>query len=275
MKKRFQSLSAIVVFDCCLVLFGGRDSVVSAQTPYKQIEITNGGTIEGTVIFSGTIKDKTTLEVTKDEKVCGRSKQGPSLSVGPNRGVKNAVVYLEDVTEGKRWKSGVTPVLDQNGCEYSPHVSIIPANSALEIVNNDPILHNMHLYNFSSANQTICNIAQPLKGQRTKVDQLRSLTCRFLYATCDAGHPWMSAYVVRANNPYYVATNSKGEFRLTDVPPGSYKLTMWHEGVKVVKTLVENGKVSKYYFEEPYMTSKTIVVPQGGDIKVDFDLALR
>ncbi|HEY6952227.1 MAG TPA: carboxypeptidase regulatory-like domain-containing protein [Bacteroidota bacterium] len=274
--KRFpNTFSALVILQCCLVLFGGRDSLVAAQTPYKQIAVINGGSIEGTVVLSGPAATKSMLEVTKDEKVCGRSKPAASLTVGSNKGVQNAVVFLEEVAAGKQWKRAATPVLVQRSCEYSPHVSVIPAGSSLEIVNDDPLLHNVHLYNFSSTDQTICNIAQPVKGQRTNVDQLQSVKSRFLHATCDAGHPWMSAYIVRAENPYYAVTDAKGRFRLDDVPPGLYQLKMWHEGVKVVKTLSENGKVSKYYFEDPYTTTVEVVVPPHGTVRADFDLVLR
>ncbi len=246
-----------------------------AQGVYKQITISNGGVVEGRVLFVGATKDKKGFDVTKDERVCGRTKPAQTLIVGRDRGVENAVIYLEEVSAGKLWSATRTPVLDQHGCQYSPHVSIIPSGVALEIVNDDPILHNVHLYNFSSTDQTICNIAQPVKGQRTKVEQIRSLQCRFLHATCDAGHPWMSAYIVRADNPYFVLTDARGKFKLTDVPPGTYKLTMWHEGVRVVKTLEENGTVSKYYYEDPYMTTKELTVAANGTASVDFQFAVR
>ena len=273
MKDAHSQMRYCVGFAVCLVLFGGQGSM--AQGAYKPITVSNGGTIDGRVSFNGTNKDKKDLEVTKDERVCGRSKPAQTLVVGKNYGVQNAVIYLEGITEGKKWAASKTSALDQRGCDYSPHVSIIPSGGALEIVNDDPILHNVHLYNFSSVDQTICNIAQPVKGQRTKVDQVRTLQCGFLHATCDAGHPWMSAYIVRADNPYYVLTDKKGEFKLTGVPAGTYKLTMWHEGVKVTKTLVENGKVSKYYFEEPYATTKLVTVLQDETVHVDFQLAVR
>ncbi len=265
----------LLVGTFCLVLLGGQDRGLRAQNAYTQIAVVNGGTIAGTVLFTKAAGDKSVFDVTKDQKYCGTIKPAQALSVGPDRGIQNAVVYLEGVTKGKRWKSATTPVLNQNGCEYSPHVSIIPSGSVLEIVNNDPILHNVHLYNLNSVGETICNIAQPVKGQRTMVDRLQLGQCRFLRATCDAGHPWMSAYVVCAEHPYYAVTDSKGQFRLTDIPPGTYTLTMWHEGVRVVKTLMENGKVSKYYYEEPYTETKDIVVSATKAVRADFTLALR
>ncbi len=259
----------------CLVLFGGQGSTLLAQPFYKQTVVVNGGTIEGTVVLAGSARTASSLNITKDQKYCGTARPSPTLTTGRNNGIGNAVVYLEGVTEGKKWDSSKTAVLDQEGCRYTPHVSIIRAGTPLDIVNKDPILHNVHLYNFDSVDQTICNIAQPVKGQRTRVDQVQSVKARFLHATCDAGHPWMSAYIVRATHPYYTLSDANGRFRLDNVPPGTYRITMWHEGIAITKMLMENGKVSKYYFEEPYVTTKDVVVPKNGAVQVDFTLAVR
>ena len=45
---------------------------------------------------------------------------------------------------------------------------------------------------------------------------------------CDL-HPWMRAWVVVAEHPFYALTNDKGEFALENVPPGTYTLRVWHE----------------------------------------------
>lgn len=85
----------------------------------------------------------------------------------------------------------------------------------------------------------------------------------------------MSAYILVMKHPYYSSTDKNGKFMLTDVPPGTYKLHMWHEGIAVISKELENGKVKNYHFEEPYIVAKEIVVPVNGEIVVDFDLVTR
>jgi hypothetical protein len=48
--------------------------------------------------------------------------------------------------------------------------------------------------------------------------------------TCEAGHPWMNAFVYVAKDPYVALTDDTGEFVIKDVPPGTYTIKMWHEG---------------------------------------------
>ena len=47
---------------------------------------------------------------------------------------------------------------------------------------------------------------------------------------CDL-HPWMRAWVVVAEHPFYAVTNDQGNFVLDNVPPGAYTLQLWHESL--------------------------------------------
>jgi hypothetical protein len=50
---------------------------------------------------------------------------------------------------------------------------------------------------------------------------------------CDL-HPWMRAWVVVADHPFYAVTNDRGEFMLDNVPPGEYTLRLWQESLGAV-----------------------------------------
>jgi hypothetical protein len=45
---------------------------------------------------------------------------------------------------------------------------------------------------------------------------------------CDI-HPWMGAWWVSQEHPYYALTDANGAFTLGDVPPGDYTIEAWHE----------------------------------------------
>ena len=45
-------------------------------------------------------------------------------------------------------------------------------------------------------------------------------------------HPDMSAIVVVVDSPYYAASTSVGSITIADVPPGRYRLSLWHERFK-------------------------------------------
>jgi len=260
----------------CLALFGGRGDGLRAQAKYKEVAVTNGGTIRGDVRLAGKMPRILQLAVTKDANYCGGKKSSPRLRVGKSRGVQNAIVWLEDVPEGKSTTSDNKQLrLDQFKCEYNPHVLLLPYGSSLDIVNSDPILHNVHTYDESDAGKTLFNIAQPIKGQRTTIKQTQFKRPGLYSATCDAGHPWMNAYIMVTEHPYYALTDVNGNFILENVPPGTYELKMWHEGVVVVKTEMENGKPKAYKFEEPYELVQEVTVKERGQVKANFDLVLR
>ena len=82
----------------------------------------------------------------------------------------------------------------------------------------------------------------------------------------------MSGYVFVANHPYVTVTRDDGEFVIEGVPPGTYRIKMWHEGV----TLKRNIKtLQRYEYEEPYESVQDVTVQANSDAVVNFDLVLR
>lgn len=267
--KRTLLLSLIA--GCIIVAHG----VAFSQSPYKVIDVKNGGTITGSVRLEGSPPKGLDMPVDKDPDWCGRKRPSPRLLVGKNKGVRNAIIMIENIREGKKPNGAGKYLLDQRKCEFHPHVVVLPAGSGLEIVNSDGVLHNVHMYEGDGTGKTLFNIAQPIKGVRftVKPDQFKNPG---LYsATCDAGHPWMSGYVYLANHPYVVVTDEHGNYELTNVPPGTYRLKMWHEGVHITRTELDKGKPKSYSFEPAYEEVREVAVKEKGIETVDFSITLR
>lgn len=184
---------------------------------YDAGAVSGGGSIQGKIVFNGTPQTRKIIP-TKDVEVCGQPREEALIEVGPDKGVKNAAVYLVDVSKGKAWPatSAKTPELDNFKCDFVPDVQIIRAGK-LDVVNNDPVLHNTHGY---YGKRTAFNLALPNKGQRIPTDLSRPGIVR---VDCDA-HGWMEGWIYVVDNPYYALTGADGKFSITDVPPGTYKL---------------------------------------------------
>jgi plastocyanin len=194
---------------------------LEAVLAYEGGAVSNGGTIAGVVKFKGDAPTPKKVKITKDKKVCAKNpRTDPSLIVSGGK-VVNAVVSITDIKKGKKIKS-LKASLDQNGCEYSPHVLAFPAGSTVHILNPDRILHNIHTY--SKKNKPI-NRAQPKFKKRLKVKFSKP---EVISVKCDV-HGWMGGWFFVADNPYYSVTDGKGTFKLTDVPPGTYMVEVWHE----------------------------------------------
>lgn len=245
---------------------------VSVHTQYNSRIVDDGGTITGTVKFIGTpIVEK--LEVTKDTPHCGSSKTSPRLSVGKDGGVQNAIIMLVDIKEGKPVPTESRAFIDQKGCEYSPHVQGVVVGTQLEVSNSDPLLHNVHAY--EGTGKTLFNVAQPIKGQKTATKQMLLNTPGPVSVVCDAGHTWMSAAVMVVEHPYFAVTNENGAFKIENVPPGTFKIKMWHEGFQIAKKVMTGNKVSKYIFEEPFQSVKDVTVTAKGTSSLNFELKPR
>jgi hypothetical protein len=231
------------------------------------------GTIRGTVHLEGNRPAAVTDKINQDQSTCGDSVSLPRLVLGKNNGVKDTFVYLEGAPSipSDPQPHSASLLMDQQKCQYVPHAMAVPVGTQLEIVNSDTILHNVHGNIVGSSGlQTLFNIAQPLKGTPTKTPALENSGMIFL--TCEAGHPWMNAFVFVADNPYVAISKDDGDFVIPNVPAGSYKIKMWHEGV----TLVSNDKKrQKYEYEEPYITTKDVEVTPNAETVINFDLSLR
>ncbi|MBI1850582.1 MAG: sigma-70 family RNA polymerase sigma factor [Planctomycetes bacterium] len=211
------------------------DPVAARGVRYEVVAVPDGGTIFGKVTFAGT-PEVIKLKTTKDRATCHDEKDSPRLVVGSRGGVANAIVYLENIPKGKGIDDMPAGMLDQKDCEYVPHVQVVPWNKEFVIKSSDPVLHNVHM-NYKDNDQPIANIPFPEPGQTKKKFKRPGLA----YTKCDAGHLWMSAYVFAADNPYVVVTDSDGHFTITDVPPGKYKVGMWHEGYDLKETPMDSS----------------------------------
>ena len=226
--------------------------MLSPAFAYEGGPVADGGTISGTVKFQGAAPARKELEITKDKEVCAKTpKMARDLVVSASGGVQYAVVSITNIQKGKA-DTGTTTVLDQNGCEYQPHIILVPAGKPFEIKNSDGINHNIHA--FGKVN-TEWNKATP--GFFTK--QNKSLTMTFdkpeyVRVGCDV-HSWMNGWFVVKDNPYYEVTDENGTYKMTDVPPGEYEVKVWHEklGEKTTK----------------------VTVPAKGEAKADFELAAK
>jgi hypothetical protein len=188
---------------------------------YEAVTVSDGGTIKGKVVYQGTVPMKKVIP-TKDRATCGDVREEPEVVVGPDKGVKDAVVYLKAVEKGKALpKPTQKPEIVNKGCEFVPHVQAFPLGTVV-VVNSDPVMHNTHAFH---GKQTIFNVALPVKGQKIEKKLTKPGINR---VECDT-HGWMLAWIFAAEHPYYAVTDKDGSFTIADVPPGSYTLVAWQE----------------------------------------------
>jgi len=228
---------------------------------YEIVPVRDGGGLAGVVRFAGTPPRLDPLPVNKNRDVCGEQKPSEALVVGPDRGVRGSVILIEGVGRGK--KAGADVVLDNHKCLFVAHVSALMGGDRVRVKNSDPILHNTHGF---LGKPTVFNLALPNKDQ--VIDITKRLTrpgvVRIL---CDA-HPHMSAWIIVHDSPYLAVTDERGAFRIDEVPPGTYKVTMWHEGFRP-KGADKDGRP---VYDEPRIVTKEVTIAPKATATVEFEL---
>ena len=181
----------------------------------------SAGSIKGTVQFIGGVVEQKRLAVTIDQYVCGKDKDLETLVISAQKGIRNAVVWI-DAPSAAKVEIPVTPVqVDQQQCVFTPRIVLVPVSHTVEFLNSDRLLHNIHTQSRDNARY---NRTQP-KGRTIPLTFSKP---EIVEVICDL-HPWMRAWVVVIEHPFYAVTNANGEFLVRNAPPGSYKLHVWHE----------------------------------------------
>lgn len=246
---------------------------------YKVIAVSDGGTISGTVKF----KSKPVLwdvDYNKDQEKCGHASYKTERVIFDEAtlGVANCVVYLADISKGKDWTGALAQgpderamLLDQVNCRYVPHVMVLRPETQLQIKNSDDAEHNVHGY-FRDFKTTQFNQMTAANSRMNEIGAAYLEKVGEYIVKCDV-HAWMSGYVHVIPNPYWVVTAKDGKFELKDVPPGTYTVVCWHEGMREIPQMSGGGGISGYDYGPSIEETQKVTVEAGATKTVDFALA--
>ena len=145
------------------------------------------------------------------------------VSVKDTKGepVAAAVVSLAPLDAPPTLTPPVAPaVIAQQGQEFEPYVTVVAVGTRVSFPNQDSIRHQV--YSLSKTKPFEIPLYGPGKEQTLTFDQpgIVALGCNI--------HDWMSAYIVIVATPHFQKTPANGLAHLADLPPGRYRLDVWH-----------------------------------------------
>jgi plastocyanin len=192
------------------------------------------------------------------DPACAKMHKGPvpaeMLVLGSGNTMGNIIVYVsKGVPAGKTYPAPSTPVtLDQNGCQYKPHVMGIMVAQPYRILNSDGVLHNIHT--LPKVNPAFNKGMPPTLKEATTVFEKPE---EVFHIKCDV-HPWMSAYLAVFTNPFFSATGTDGKFTISGLDAGTYEITAWHERLGTQTAMVTvsgtDSKTQNFKFAVPAAT---------------------
>lgn len=235
-------------------------SVVSAYA-YEEITVIEGGTLVGTVKLEGAVpKPKGYNLVTlPDQYYCGRISDGQGwrilqpFQVGPSGEFREVVVYLEGIDKGKPFDDGGSMQIEARDCLFVPFTTVVRDDQTVTVVNMDPVMHDIQAYETSGLGaRVLFNVPLPMNPNHPRNFKDRSDAAMYhrhmagapmkelvrlskgrrIFVMQCGFHAYMESWGVAVTNPYFAKTDEQGRFVISDVPPGTYKLVLWHPYVR-------------------------------------------
>lgn len=145
------------------------------------------------------------------------------VTLSNGKPASSCVVFLEGQAHSKPMAHAV---LDQRDRRFIPHVLVVTVGTEVAFPNNDTIFHNV----FADYDAKRFNLGMYARGQTRH----QTFGKPGLVALMCSVHPDMSAYIMVVDTPYHAVADAKGEFSISGVPAGNYKLRVWHESDQIL-----------------------------------------
>ena len=205
---------------------GGTAAPTEAPAAAPAAVSADAATLTGTVKFEGAAPKMAAIQMSADP-YCQSQHSTPATEedvvAGPAGELANVFVYVKDI-KGNFPTPSTPVVLNQQGCQYHPHVNAVMVGQELQIKNSDSTLHNVH--GMPAVNSQF-NVGQPVPNMVSS-QKLEKVEMTPFKIKCDV-HGWMRSYMAVMPHPFYAVSAANGTFTIANLPPGNYTIVAWHE----------------------------------------------
>jgi len=134
-----------------------------------------------------------------------------------------AVVYLQPAAGKGTAKPLAGIEISQAKRQFAPRVTIVTVGTPVTFPNLDTVRH--HVFSFSPIKTFELKLYAGVPNVPVVFDKpgVAVLGCNI--------HDTMAAWVVVADTPWFGRSTADGRARIEAVPPGSYRLRVWHAGL--------------------------------------------
>jgi hypothetical protein len=246
----------------------GKSAGKAASTEAAKSTSTGWATLKGVFKFDGSAPPTGEVSTAgKDAQVCGQQVPVQSLEVDRDSGgIANIVIFARSKVSRvfESGKKGQEHVFDQQHCLFLSHVMAVRTKvDTVLIKNSDPISHNTNL---SPQGNEAINPLLPPKGEVSYKFNKQLVTPSEV--TCSI-HPWMKAYLLARDDPYFAVSAKNGSFEIANLPAGEdIEFQVWHEkaaggGGLAAKPAWKSGRFKLKLTADKTEDLQTITVPSG------------
>lgn len=230
--------------------------ISSSASAYEVTEVKEGATLVGTVTLKGDPPSPKAYNLVTfpDPEYCGRISNGQGwrllkdFVVNNQSQIQGVVMVVEGVKAGKPFSLSI-PRVEARDCQFLPFTSVVRDEHGIEVVNMDPVMHDIQAYETSLTQGTRVLFNSPLafnpRHQRENlhathehlpgkslVHQFQLSKGRKTFVMQCGFHAFMESWAIAVDNPYFAFTNENGEYKISSLPPGRYRIRAWHPSVK-------------------------------------------
>lgn len=221
---------------------------------YEEVTVSHGGTLAGHIVLAGErpLPKGYNLTTLPDAIYCGRISDGRGwrllqpFHVGNGGAFQDVVVYIESIEKGKPWPQYVAPHIEAVDCRFLPFINLVRDQHDVQVVNMDPAMHDIQAYETSHLGpRVLFNVPLPISVRYPNTPNLSdtihkhyegALTTQTVKMTrgrrvflMQCGfHAYMESWGLVIDSPYAAVTGEDGTFEIADIPPGTYRVSVWH-----------------------------------------------
>jgi hypothetical protein len=199
--------------------------------------------LAGTITLDGSAATQEMVPVTKDQRVCGLSAPG-AFETNAKRQLSDAIVWIADLNTGKTMPIDKRVTVSSEDCQIDPRVQATIASSTVNVFNDDKLLHTL-VFLRPGTSDTLLKLPFFNVGQVVPTEKLAKMS-GIIEVRC-LQHPWTHGYIAVFDHPYFAVTEQDGSYNIDSLPPGRYRMMVWHEGMAQPverKVKVEEGRVA-------------------------------
>lgn len=200
---------------------GGTVALGIKDLSYRPMAVGTAASIAGVVTLDSAARDSI-VPVTRNQDVCGDTARVIERSPA------NVLVWIDGITSGKPLPEVRRDQIVIDECRYSPRVLGVIAGTTINVKSHDKLVLTSRFYR-EGAPEPVAEVHTVDEGQVVPSEKIAARAGVVEIRTPE--QPWIRGYIAVFDHPYFAVADENGRFTIDSLPPGTYTVKVWYEGL--------------------------------------------